>query len=402
MNNTNKFGLILITLIISIVCFSGLACADENLDNPYDIKKLDKDAGKQPAIVYPVFGYANHNYTFNVTYNYTVANEVPDLENIKVVFYWDTWRNTDPGNRTELSYTNVNLSDNVWQWKTEASHPGNRTELSNTTVKDLGDNVWQWEAGATHSWPRKGTYGIQIGVFEDEELIDLSYWMPIDIRKDIEPNKPHELYMRDPKGTTENATLYKNRFKDWLKINTSNPKYYGYEKEFYTFTTNATDDETNVSLWYNFSWGDGSSDVTRRDKAGTPADYSHSWSFRDNKTPYNIETKAIKRDLYDPKKDVESEWNSSAYIIIKKDPEWIENLGIIISILGLSFIALTGIKETVTIEVSIFGHEYRRRSIQYAIGVLLILIGLYMVFVMGRCPWDMPWPFEWLFYDKIK
>ncbi|MCD4703235.1 MAG: hypothetical protein K8R64_02875 [Methanosarcinaceae archaeon] len=338
-----------------------MACAE----GPYDIKEnynvtgLDEVTGKQPDIVYPVFGYENHSYTFKV--NYTVANVIP--ENITVVFYWDTWRNTGIGNRTELN---------------------------NTDRIDLTDNVSQWEA--THSWPRNGTYGIQIGVFEDNELIKLSYWMPIDIRDDIKPNKPHELYMINPEDDTKKAILYYNK--------AGNPTYYGYENEFYTFTTNATDNETNMNLWYNFSWGDGNSDVTRRAPSGTPANYSHSWSL--NKTPYIISTKAIKRDFYDPNNDVESEVNSSASIIIKKNTEPVKNLGIIISLVGLFFIALTGIKETVAIEVPIFGHEFRRRSIQYAIGVLLILIGLYMVFVMGRCPWDMPWPFEGLFYDKIR
>ncbi len=363
-NYSYAISLLLLVFLVSFAGTVGMASevngTDNNSMDPYDLKNsgfnLENFTGHKPEIEYPIFGYTNQNYTFSATCD--PAN-FSNTDKIKVVFYWDTWRDTGKNNRTERTYSD-------------------REKLEN------GDFRWN----STHNWSENKTYGVQVAIFEGNTLKNLSYWMPVDIKPYLTPEKPHKLFMETEKCNT----TYKYENESF---------YCGYEGQFYTFVTNANDPE-NERIWYYFDWGDGKKDYSEINDSGKPQSYSHSWgiSASENKTSWHsrnftIKTEAVKRNVYS-KDSIESDANKTSILVIKDPGDFpiigsFQNWGIFLITVGTMILFFARNSNDVPAEVSVpLIRGCCLKSRNTFIGIFLFFLGLYLYFVFRRAPWDIP------------
>lgn len=69
----------------------------------------------------------------------------------------------------------------------------------------------------------------------------------------------------------------------------------------------------------------------------------------------------------------------------------IQNKGLLLSIFGLVIFYFTYTRNNVPIKIALFGMKpFYLRSVNSFIGTLTFIIGMYLYFVFGRCPWDIP------------
>ncbi len=367
-SNSYAVSLLLLVLFVSFEGTVGMAAelnivdnssTDGNITDPYDLNNISKiSTGHQPAIQYPIFGYTNHTYNFSVTCNPDIFN---NTENVKVVFYWDTWRDTGKNSRTEIDLDKKNLENGLFQ------------------------------LNCTHKWSGDDTYGFQAAVFEGDNLKNLSYWMPIDIKPEFKPNKPHELFME--KGNSNKTYYYGNK-----------SYYCGYEGQFYTFVTNATDPE-NEKIWYYFYWDEGEKDSTEIDDPEKPQSYSHSWDISApgnsaswHSRNFTIKTEAVKRDVYS-KSSINSTPNNTSILIIKDPGDFVpipiigsfRNWGIFLITIGSMVLFFARNSSDVPAEISVpFIRRCYLKSRNTFIGIFLFCLGMYLYFVFRRAPWDIP------------
>ena len=98
-----------------------------------------------------------------------------------------------------------------------------------------------------------------------------------------------------------------------------------------------------------------------------------------------------------------SEINNTTSILIIQDPKNfvfyplkgvsfnLHNWGILLSIIGLIIFYFTYTRNNVPIEISIFGLKpFYLKSVNSFTGTLIFVAGMYLWFVFGRCPWDIP------------
>ena len=69
----------------------------------------------------------------------------------------------------------------------------------------------------------------------------------------------------------------------------------------------------------------------------------------------------------------------------------LQNWGILLSILGLVIFYFTYTRNNVPIKISLFGMKpFYLKSVNSLTGTLTFVAGMYLCFVFGRCPWDIP------------
>lgn len=125
--------------------------------------------------------------------------------------------------------------------------------------------------------------------------------------------------------------------------------------------------------------------------------FTHEW---DDTGIKNINARTFHWDPFDGSEDYSNSSNKSVLII--QDPKHfflpfigipfnLHNWGIFLSIIGLIIFYFTYTRNNVPIEISIFGMKpFYLKSVNSLTGTLIFVAGMYLYFVFGRCPWDIP------------
>jgi|GEM_PF-1670537 len=398
------------------------------------------DGLSSPTSNYTIWGYPEKTYNFTTKYNSSLFSN-----NSTMVFYWDC-----KGDKS--AYTPVEMSN-----YTHHSSKDSTTNCSN----------------CTHIWNKTGTYYVSVGVFkQDGTPINVSYWVPVEIRNNTYITVQNLFMMDEKEGFDSNnsAHIYKisnfseimlgkkeefncsNSTYNVLSLDNSsmNCSYCGYKDNDYSFSIclNATcqksemirtlpeikirrslttnDIENNLSendtrtieeTTTIIKWDDSSSDnsifgnlsnetVISDNNASIISDdntayiqwnknFTHEWDDTGIKT---INVTSFHWDPLDGSENYSNYRNKS--ILIIPDPKNLvsyplignlQNWGILLSILGLVIFYFTYTRNNVPIKISLFGMKpFYLKSVNSLTGTLTFVAGMYLCFVFGRCPWDIP------------
>ncbi|MCO5382524.1 MAG: hypothetical protein NHB15_10880 [Methanosarcina barkeri] len=126
--------------------------------------------------------------------------------------------------------------------------------------------------------------------------------------------------------------------------------------------------------------------------------FTHEW---DNTGIKNINVTTFHWDPLDGSENYSNSSNKSVLII--QDPKNfffypfigisfnLQNWGILLSILGLVIFYFTYTRNNVPIKIALFGMKpFYLKSVNSLTGTLIFVAGMYLCFVFGRCPWDIP------------
>jgi len=345
-------------------------------------------------------------------------------------------------------------------------------EMSNYTHHSSKDSTTNC-SNCTHIWNKTGTYYVSVGVFkQDGTPINVSYWVPVEIRNNTYITVQNLFMMDEKEGFDSNnsAHIYKisnfseimlgkkeefncsNSTYNVLSLDNSsmNCSYCGYKDNDYSFSIclNATcqksemirtlpeikirrslttnDIENNLSendtrtieeTTTIIKWDDSSSDnsifgnlsnetVISDNNASIISDdntayiqwnknFTHEWDDTGIKT---INVTSFHWDPLDGSENYSNYRNKS--ILIIPDPKNLvsyplignlQNWGILLSILGLVIFYFTYTRNNVPIKISLFGMKpFYLKSVNSLTGTLTFVAGMYLCFVFGRCPWDIP------------
>lgn len=434
--------LFILVFLSFIVGCAGIGSA-ENVSCNYSFNesnytgKWDKDFSS-PASEYNIWGYPNKNYDFITTYNSSLFSDKG-----VVVFYWD-------------------CKNNISNYKTVQMDKENCTNISGAC-----------QSNCTHKWDKIGTYYVSAAVYQNGTPINVSYWVPVEIRNNTCIIVQNFSMMDEKEGFDSNnsAHIYKiSNFSEIMlngeeEFNCSNITYNvsslynssksccycGYEDTDYSFSTclNATceKNETNLTqpeikirpLTVNdiknklpetdtrtigettavIEWDDGYSDnsIFGNISNETVISDNNAFIISDNSTAYiewnknfthewdntgikNINAKTFHWDPLDGKESYSNSSNISMLVI--QDPKYfffpsigipfnLHNWGIFLSVIGLIIFYFTYTRNNVPIEISIFGLKpFYLKSVNSLTGTLIFVAGMYLYFVFGKCPWDIP------------
>jgi len=422
--NLRSACLLFLVFLFFTIIFVGLVNAK---GDEYNYSKLNKSSMvgivKLPETGYPIWGYTKKNYTFFV--NSTISPDDPSKSNAIMVFYWDCLNNLSDYNNFSLD--DLSHFDNDSQkWK--CAH--NWSKKGNYSVA-----IGIFKLNGSREWEGK----------------DVSYWIPVEIKNNTEI-KVDTFYMLDENegvgrsNTTYNISILSNSSEK--SDESSNPgtssKYCGYAKNDYSFSVvlNATFNTSNLTSEDNRTideitteiyWGDGNSDNS------LSIDNENSIHNNSNNTEIyaNISAGSF---TYEWNDIGEMEINASGFfwdpldgaryppnrsynntsILIIRDPKNffstssnsisgnetvlqfflkivggifsnLQKWGILLSILGLIIFFFTYTRNNVPIEISIFERKpFYLKSVNSFTGTLIFVSGMYLYFVFGRCPWDVP------------
>ncbi len=372
--------LFLVTLVLS-AGFVDLVGAN---DYDYNFSKFTENkTGKVPEIEYPIWGYTGNSYTFTV--NYTVPPESSE-NNITMVFYWDSW--------------------------------GNKSYNESFVLDNKSRSEWN----RSNTWYKPDLYGISVGIFEESENgdpkpVNISYWMPIDIKDEKDTKiEVQDFFMWDEKkGLDGNKSEHGYNVSNLTSLSRGSGKngshYCVYVNDHYAFSAflNASGQKTRVEkdekIWAEFEWGDNSSDGTRRKAPGELHNYTHEW---DKTGKENVSVRAVKGDYYNESNNIYSDYSNRSILIIKDPKNFInsprpsispiieplsnlQNWGIFLVATGLMILFFTYTKNKVPVEISLFGLKpLRLKSVDSFAGIFAFVAGMYLYFIFGRCPWDIP------------
>lgn len=123
--------------------------------------------------------------------------------------------------------------------------------------------------------------------------------------------------------------------------------------------------------------------------------FTHEWDDTGIKT---INATSFHWDPFDGIENYSNYKNKS--ILIISDPKNLapyplignlQNWGILLSILGLVIFYFTYTRNNVPIKIALFGMKpFYLKSVNSLTGTLIFVAGMYLCFVFGRCPWDIP------------
>lgn len=364
-----------LVFLFLIAGFADLVSANDDLYNLSNFTKNKTGGTYSPEIEYTVWGYTNESYSFYA--NYKVPSNSFE-NNATMVFYWDSWNN---------------LSD-------YDSFPLNDTDhlVNNTTNLEWYHN---------HTWEKAGLYGVSIGIFELKNgkptAKNLSYWMPIEIKRNNGPEIEVQDFIMWDENNVSNSTYSSGGIGE-------NEYYCVYVNDHYAFSAvlNASNRTTKVEMdekiWAEFRWdNEGPADGTRRAFPGERHNYSHEW---DQPGMKNVSVRAVKRDFYSGE-NINSSYESKSMLVIKDPKNFVnspdhispfiepfsnlQNWGIFFVATGLMILFFTYTKNKVPVEISLFGLKpLRLKSVDSFAGIFAFVSGMYLYFVFGRCPWDIP------------
>ena len=358
--------------LILLIFFAGFVPSVEANNEDYNYSLFDQistGGTDAPQVEYPIWGYTGEPYEFTVKYK-VPSEKVED--NLTMVFYWDSW--------------------------------GNTSDYDSFLMEDTNRLEWNY----TNAWNKTGLYGISIGIFKETkngkpEPVIVSYWMPIQImEKNNTEIEVQTFFMRDEKrGLDGDKTkhVYQNEY------------YCIYLNDHYTFSAvlNASNQTSKVEkdekIWAEFDWGDGTSDGTKRDVPGKMHNYTHRWEEAGEK---NVCVRAVKRDFYNGSNNIYSNYDNRSVLVIKDPKNFIQspnsyiapfiepfsnlqNGGIFLIVTSFMILFFSYTKNSVPVKVSFLGIKpLRLKSLNCFAGIAAFVAGMYLYFVFGRCPWDIP------------
>lgn len=359
-----------------------------------------------PVGDYPIWGYNNTCYNF-----YETCNVSENFSNTTMVFYWDCLNNSS-------YYSNFTLDDTSHQ-------------------KDV--SLWE----CNNTWNKTGNYSVAVGVFKPDGSKEASFWIPIKIINDTTITVKSFFMLDEQNGNATNYITDYNHFNFSNLFNNSGnwseKKYCGYIKNSYSFSVilnatsqsdedNRTINETTAEVY----WGDNTSDSNVIDDINNTEnfsennsrnviyiwaeDFTHEWNKTGEK---NISATAFHWDplvwnerysncnntsiliIRDPKNFVsfsnpvqDPSINKSFFSLIISLIEPfsnIQNWGLFLIIIGLMILFFTYKKNSVPVKISLFGLKpFDLGSVDFFIGIFTFVAGMYLYFVFGRCPWDIP------------
>lgn len=405
------------------------------------------DGLSSPTSNYTIWGYPGKTYNFTTKYNSSLFSN-----NSTMVFYWDC-----KGEKS--AYTPVEMSN-----YTHHSSKDSTTNCSN----------------CTHIWNKTGTYYVSVGVFkQDGTPINVSYWVPVEIRNNTYITVQNLSMMDEKEGLDSNNSAHIYKISNFSEIilgekegfNCSNSTYNvsslensskkccycGYKDNDYSFSTclnatcgknetgkseniqalpdirtptkadiqslSETDTRTIEETTTEIMWGDTfydnnifgnipysnetedalvvSNNVSiKSDNINTSyiqwnENFTHEWDGTGIKT---INATSFHWDPLDGSENYSNYINKS--ILIISDPKNLapyplignlQNWGILLSILGLVIFYFTYTRNNVPIKIALFGMKpFYLKSVNSLTGTLTFVAGMYLCFVFGRCPWDIP------------
>jgi hypothetical protein len=368
-------------------------------EDEYNFSKFNNSSdttwGKinSPISDYEIWGYAGKSYNFSVDYS------VLSPDNTTMIFYWDC-------NGNQSDYDNIPL------------------RFNNTNKKQK-----------SHVWRNSGIYLVAVGIFNGPDsnisCPNISYWVPIEIKNNTDI-KVDAFYMQDENegvgcsNRTYNVSILANSLEK--SDNPSNPdtfsKYCGYAKNDYSFNVTLNDtfistskrtDEVNRTInetTTEINWGDNaldnslSVDNSAKTSKGnnnelyaviSAGPFTHEWN---DIGEMEINVNGFFWDPLDGKRYPPNQSYNSTSILIIPDPKNLapyplignlQNWGILLSILGLVIFYFTYTKNNVPIKIALFGMKpFYLKSVNSLTGTFIFVTGMYLWFVFGRCPWDIP------------
>lgn len=389
-NNLHSACLFLVIFLYLISGFVGLAAGFDYSFNQADY--TDKwGTPTSPESNYSIWGYLGKDYNF--------TTKCPDsllLSNITVIFYWDCLKNPS-------------------DYKLGCQDPQDKTIFT-----------------ANKTWYKNDTYYICVGIFQNEKVVNMSYWVPIKIMKKDLTIEIQNFSLRDEREESGyNRFIDHNifmdgyavqNFTDFLKDDNKNKSdyyYCAYLKNDYSFnasiqascTSNKSRQNINDTI-IEVNWKDNSPLEYREYNQLRPTEntifwnesFAHKWDKAGKK---EIEVKAYYWDLLDNSKIYSNITTQNVLIIndpknfVSSDKSYIsfiiepfsnlQNLGIFLVSAGLMILFFTYSKNKVPVKISILGIKpFYLKSVDTFIGVFIFVAGMYLYFIFGRCPWDIP------------
>ncbi|HII02556.1 TPA: hypothetical protein HA351_13210 [Methanosarcinaceae archaeon] len=379
--NLHSACLLLIFSLFFIAGLAGLGNASEDPD-PYNFSNFEKNEtvtwGKigSPISDYKIWGYPGKDYNFTTTYNNSLFSN-----NTTMVFYWDCKGH-----------------------KSDHTAPAPMSDAGRLT--------------GTHNWSNPGTYYVSVGVFQDNRFANFSYWVPVN----VENNTTIIVQNISMLEGNEGVDCSNNVNKDPRLDNSENSdKYCGYVKNDYSFsvTLNAsclTDvdnrtifETTTVVGWDDESWDTSSMHYTNMTDISSISgfksynnscalfnkNFTHEWHKTGKK---NISVRAFHWDPLDGE-EVYTNYTNTSILIIRDPKNFIplpifsnlQNWGILLSITGLIILFFTYTKNNVPVKISFLGLKpFYLRPVNSLKGTFMLVAGMYLYFVFGRAPWDIP------------
>ncbi|MDR7664843.1 hypothetical protein RG963_03385 [Methanosarcina sp. Z-7115] len=441
--NLRSTCLLILVFLSFITGFAGLGSA-ENVSYNYSFDennytgKWDKDFSS-PVSEYKIWGYPNKNYTFITTYNRSLFSDKR-----VIVFYWDC------NNNTSDHTPPIPMSGNC----------------SNIGVA--------YQSNCTHKWDKIGTYYVSAAIFQDGIPINVSYWVPVEIRNNTCITVQNFSMLDEKEGFDSNNSAHIYKISNFTEImldgeeefncnsstynldnSSKNCCYCGYKDNDYSFSTclnatcgkrknipalpetdirtptradiqknlSETDTRTIMETTTVIEWDNNSSDnsifgnisYSNETEDALAVSNNNASIKSNNSTAYiqwnenfthewddtGIKTINATSFHWDPLDGNESNSNyKNKSILIISDPKNLapyplignlQNWGILLSILGLIIFYFTYTRNNIPIKIALFGMKpFYLKSVNSLTGTLIFVAGMYLCFVFGRCPWDIP------------
>jgi hypothetical protein len=405
-DNLRSACLLFLVFIIFTAGFVSLVSAKD--PDPYSFNESNY-TGKwknldSPTSEYSIWGYKNTNYTF---ITHCSNKSTLDLkENPEIVFYWSCNNNTD------------NPSDN-------------KVDPSNFTRNPINNTTYYLDSwNCTNKWNETGTYYVSVATYQNKSVVNVSYWVPIKIINDtkievknffmVDENKKYDCN----NNSTNNSNI---RSQNYSIPGDSNKTYCAYAEKTHYFLAelNATLADSNLDFQRRadlrtvtettteVNWSDGPNDYNSYDKSTNVSsndtsyqwseNFTHRWDTPGNKTIY------VSNYHWDPLsgKPRYSKNNSNVSILIIRDPKNfffdsnslikksfsnLQNMGLFLVTIGLMVLFFVFTKNNnVPVKIALLGLKpFDLKSVDYFIGIFSFIAGMYLYFVFGRCPWDIP------------
>jgi hypothetical protein len=408
--------LLLIFFLFFIVGLVGLVSADNDLYSFNQSNYYGKWGNlESPKSEYSIWGYKNTNYTFITDCKNNTLNI---NENPEIVFYWSC---NEKGNGFDPSY------------------------YTRIPINETNNDPKLWNC--SNKWSENGTYYVSVAMYQNKSFVNISYWVPIEIREKTRVEVKDFFMMREEKGSdaTFKSKLYRN-----------GTKYCGYVENDYSFSVNLNaishsieDNRTINETTTVVNWGDNKSDdsilnhfsnesVFSANDGNTvyinwSENFTHEWSKTNE---YNISATYF---YWDPLSGNETKWcctnncsenysincsdncSQNCSILIIRDPKNfftltnpvknpitgcfislvisliqpfsnLQNIGLFLVTIGLIILFFVFMKyDSVPVKIALFGKKpFDLRSVDFFIGIITFVAGMYLYFVFSRCPWDIP------------
>ncbi|HWQ48888.1 MAG TPA: hypothetical protein VN414_08075 [Methanosarcina sp.] len=441
--NLRSACLLILFFLSFIAGFAGLGSA-ENVSYDYSFNEKNY-TGKwnglsSPASEYKIWGYPNMNYTFTTTYNRSLFSDKRTI-----VFYWDCKNNTSNYKTVQMSNENCSIYNGAYhsnctnKWDKNGTYyvsvgvfqDGIPVNVSYWTTVEISNNTYITVQNFSMLDEKEG-----FDSNNSAHIYKISNFTEIMLDGEEEfncSNSTYNVLSLDNSSKNCSYCVYKDNdysFSTCLNATcrkSENIRTLSEIKIRRSLTANdiennllETDTRTIGETTTVIKWDDSSSDnsifgnisnetVISDNNAFIISDnsiayiewnknFTHEW---DNTGIKNINAITFHWDPLDGSENYSNSTNKSVLII--QDPKNfvfypfigvsfnLQNWGILLSILGLVIFYFTYTRNNVPIKIALFGMKpFYLKSVNSLTGTFIFVAGIYLYFVFGRCPWDIP------------